>query len=80
MIWIFMESEGDEIKSKQASKKDRTLGIILLVHKVAAAIFVRWKKVPDFGTSERFSINSLNLKTNFGLAVVEFKALNFEKV
>ena len=25
MIWIFMESEGDEIKSKQASKKDRTL-------------------------------------------------------
>ena len=25
MIWIFMESEEDEIKSKQASKKDRTL-------------------------------------------------------
>ena len=25
MILIFMESEGDEIKSKQASKKDRTL-------------------------------------------------------
>ena len=25
MIWIFMESEGGEIKSKQASKKDRTL-------------------------------------------------------
>ena len=26
MIWIFMEGEGDEIKSKQASKRDRTLG------------------------------------------------------
>ena len=25
MIWIFMEGEGDEIKSKQASKRDRTL-------------------------------------------------------
>ena len=25
MIWIFIESEEDEIKSKQASKKDRTL-------------------------------------------------------
>ena len=25
MLWIFMESGGDEIKSKQASKKDRTL-------------------------------------------------------
>ena len=25
MIWIFMEGEGDKIKSKQASKKDRTL-------------------------------------------------------
>ena len=25
MIWIFMESEEDEIKSKQASKKDGTL-------------------------------------------------------
>ena len=25
MIWIFMESEGDEIKSKQASKRDGTL-------------------------------------------------------
>ena len=25
MIWIFMEDEGDKIKSKQASKKDRTL-------------------------------------------------------
>ena len=25
MIWIFMESEEGEIKSKQASKKDRTL-------------------------------------------------------
>ena len=25
MIWIFMENEGDEIKSKQASKRDRTL-------------------------------------------------------
>ena len=24
-IWIFMEGEGDEIKSKQASKRDRTL-------------------------------------------------------
>ena len=23
--WIFMEGEGDEIKSKQASKRDRTL-------------------------------------------------------
>ena len=28
MICIFMESGGDEIKSKQASKKDRTLYII----------------------------------------------------
>ena len=27
MIWIFMESEGDKIKSKQASKRDRTLPI-----------------------------------------------------
>ena len=25
MIWIFMEGEGDEIKSKQTSKRDRTL-------------------------------------------------------
>ena len=25
MIWIFMESEGDQIKTKQASKKDWTL-------------------------------------------------------
>ena len=25
MIWIFMEDEGDEINSKQASKRDRTL-------------------------------------------------------
>ena len=25
MIWIFMESEEPEIKSKQASKRDRTL-------------------------------------------------------
>ena len=25
MIWIFMEGEGEEIKSKQASKRDRTL-------------------------------------------------------
>ena len=25
MIWIFMEGEGDEIKSKQASKRDTTL-------------------------------------------------------
>ena len=25
IIWIFMEGEGDEIKSKQASKRDRTL-------------------------------------------------------
>ena len=25
MIWIFMESEEGEIKSKQASKRDRTL-------------------------------------------------------
>ena len=25
MIWIFMEVEDDEIKSKHASKKDRTL-------------------------------------------------------
>ena len=24
-IWIFMEGEGDEIKSKQASKRDRTI-------------------------------------------------------
>ena len=28
MIWIFMESEEPEIKSKQASKKDRTLIIL----------------------------------------------------
>ena len=27
MIWIFMEGEGDEIKSKQASKRDRTLPV-----------------------------------------------------
>ena len=25
MIWIFMEGEGHEINSKQASKRDRTL-------------------------------------------------------
>ena len=25
MIWIFIEGEGDEIKSKQASKRDGTL-------------------------------------------------------
>ena len=25
MIWIFMQGEGDEIKSKHASKRDRTL-------------------------------------------------------
>ena len=25
MTWIFMEGEGDEIKLKQASKRDRTL-------------------------------------------------------
>ena len=25
MVWIFMEGEGDEIKPKQASKRDRTL-------------------------------------------------------
>ena len=30
MIWIFMEGEGDEIKSKQASKRDRTLPCLLL--------------------------------------------------
>ena len=31
MIWIFMESEGDEIKSKQASKRDSTLLLFVLI-------------------------------------------------
>jgi hypothetical protein len=30
MIWIFMESEEDKIKSKQASKKDMTLLFVLI--------------------------------------------------
>ena len=29
MVWIFMEGEGDEIKSKQASKRGRTLPFTL---------------------------------------------------
>ena len=29
-VWIFMEDEGDEIKSKQASKRDRTLHTLLM--------------------------------------------------
>ena len=36
MIWIFMVGEGDEIKSKQASKRDRTL---LKVSKFAYVIY-----------------------------------------
>ena len=32
MIWIFMKGEGDEIKSKQASKRDRTLPKFLNCH------------------------------------------------
>ena len=32
MIWIFMTGEGDEIKSKQASKRDRTLPKFLNCH------------------------------------------------
>ena len=31
MIWIFMESEGDKIKSKQGSKRDRTLPVFDIV-------------------------------------------------
>ena len=33
MIWIFMEGAGDDIKSKQASKRDRTLINSLCVRK-----------------------------------------------
>ena len=36
MIWIFMVGEGDEIKSKQTSKRDRTL---LKVSKFAYVIY-----------------------------------------
>ena len=31
MIWIFMEGEGDEIKSKQASKRDRNNLVLALM-------------------------------------------------
>ena len=43
-IWIFMEGEGDQIKSKQPSKRDRTLSkpelfspiwiLIVLIYKI----------------------------------------------
>ena len=29
MIWIFMEGEGDKIKSEQASNRDRTLIVVV---------------------------------------------------
>ena len=38
MIWIFMEGEGDKIKSKQPSKRDRTLRNVRFWLKVVSTI------------------------------------------
>ena len=46
-------------------------GIISLIDQVAAAFLVKLTKVFDFGTTERFSINSINLSTNFKCCLVQ---------
>ena len=43
-------------------------GIILLIDQLSAVIFV----ITDFGTSERFLINSLNLSTNLNCCLVQY--------
>ena len=42
MIWIFMESEGDEIKSKQASKRDRTLPLLCMYASMPSEMKMRY--------------------------------------
>ena len=49
---------GPKKKGQSFLTKAIKTGLMLLIDWVAAAIFVRWKKVPDFGTSERFFIQS----------------------
>ena len=39
MIWIFTEGEGDEIKSKQAAKRDTTLSVVLYSLEILSRFF-----------------------------------------
>ena len=51
MIWIFMESEKPEIKSKQASKRDRTLSMFFSQHRDASVKAITYYFCRDYELS-----------------------------
>ena len=60
---------GDKRWSMITSKAVK-MGIILLIVHVATVIFVKLTKVSDFGISERFFFNQLNLSKNLNCCLV----------